>query len=277
MKTLYITDLDGTLLGPDSRVSEESAGIISELSRLGALITVATARTPATVVPLLQSTVTNVPAIVMTGAALWHRDLNRFDRVKLIPDADRQEIDDICQRLDIHPFVYTLEGRDFLRVYHGGKVLNRQEDSFVAERRNLPLKQFVLNRKAPDGREIVLYYATGERERLTQAAGMLRQRGDLSISCYPDIFNHNVSHLEIFASGVSKAAAVLELKKRMDAERVVVFGDNLNDIPMMKVADHAVAVGNAFDEVKEIADEVIGPNATDSVAKFIRKDFELSR
>lgn len=71
--TLYITDLDGTLLGPDSRVSGESARIITDLSRRGALITVATARTPATVEPLLHDTLTTIPAIVLTGASMWDR------------------------------------------------------------------------------------------------------------------------------------------------------------------------------------------------------------
>ena len=73
MKQLFVTDLDGTLLSTDSRVSPESAHIISELTRQGALITVATARTPATVEPLLRNTLTTPPAIVMTGAALWDR------------------------------------------------------------------------------------------------------------------------------------------------------------------------------------------------------------
>ena len=51
------------------------------------------------------------------------------------------------------------------------------------------------------------------------------------------------------------------------------FGDNLNDLPMFEIADVAVAVENAFDEAKAKADIIIGPNTEDSVAKFIREDF----
>ena len=58
----------------------------------------------------------------------------------------------------------------------------------------------------------------------------------------------------------------------MGADRVVVFGDNRNDIAMMQAADHSVAVGNAFAEVKATASEVIGPNIEDSVAHWIEKD-----
>ena len=67
MKTLYVSDMDGTLLGTDSRVSCETAEIVSGLSRCGTAITVATARTPATVDVLLEDTYTSIPAIVMTG------------------------------------------------------------------------------------------------------------------------------------------------------------------------------------------------------------------
>jgi hydroxymethylpyrimidine pyrophosphatase-like HAD family hydrolase len=59
------------------------------------------------------------------------------------------------------------------------------------------------------------------------------------------------------------------MKARVKAERLVVYGDNLNDLPMMKVADVAVAVENALPEVKAAADVVIGANSDDSVAKHI--------
>lgn len=62
-KTLYVSDLDGTLLSTDSHISQRSSEIISDLTAQGALITVATARTPATVVPLLANTRTAAPAI----------------------------------------------------------------------------------------------------------------------------------------------------------------------------------------------------------------------
>lgn len=91
MKHLFVTDMDGTLLNEHSKVSPTSAKIISDLSRQGALITVATARTPATVEPLLEDTYTSLPAIVMTGAAMWDR--NNRSYVNTHPfdgDADHQ-------------------------------------------------------------------------------------------------------------------------------------------------------------------------------------------
>lgn len=91
-----------------------------------------------------------------------------------------------------------------------------------------------------------------------------------NVNVYSDPRIPDVKLIEIFADGVSKAST---LKDRFRWDRLVVFGDNINDLPMMAVADVAVAVGNAVPEVKEAADMVIGPNTSDSVARFIADDF----
>ncbi len=107
--------MDGTLLGNDSLVSETSAGIISDLSREGALITVATARTPATVEPLLKNTYTSIPAIVMTGAAMWDRTNRRYIDVRALPSDSVTALLDSFGRHGISPFVYTLSLSQLVR------------------------------------------------------------------------------------------------------------------------------------------------------------------
>lgn len=276
-KTLYISDLDGTLLGSDSRVSDRSAEIISELSRRGALISVATARTPATVVPLLAQTYTRPDAIVMTGSAFWNRTRNTYAHVHFMPEADVVKVLECCRRMDVHPFVYTLRPDEaFMDVYHAAATMNRAEESFYLERCRLRFKRFYTGTPLPPSAigRTVLMFAMGDTSHVCAAAESLASCTECAVGCYPDIFNPQVSNLEIFAPGVSKAAAVLELKKRCGAERLVVFGDNLNDLTMFGVADMAVAVGNALDAVKDAADVVIEPNYTDSVARFIQQDFE---
>ena len=86
---------------------------------------------------------------------------------------------------------------------------------------------------------------------------------------YHDIVDEADGYLEIFTAGTSKAAAISDLASKIGAGRVVVFGDNRNDIAMMQAADHSIAVDNAFPAVKAIATEVIGPNTADSVARWI--------
>lgn len=268
--------MDGTLLGSDSRVSDATARILTELTARGALITVATARTPATVVPLLADTDLAPDAIVMTGAACWSRRRDCFTDVHLIPEDHVVKTLDECRRAGIHPFVYVMapDGRT-LDVYHGATAFNKAEESFYLQRCRLPLKRFHLNTAVP-ARALsfsMLFYAMGSAEAVVPVAEKLRQTTDLAISCYPDIFNPDLANLEILAPGVSKAAAIARVAERSGADRTVVFGDNLNDLPMFRSASLAVAVGNAQPEVKEAADIVTEANYTDAVAHFIEHDF----
>ena len=71
ISTLYVSDLDGTLLNEHSQVSAESAAMLNEaIERFGAQFTCATARTPATIVPLMQHIHMQLPMIAMAGAAM---------------------------------------------------------------------------------------------------------------------------------------------------------------------------------------------------------------
>ena len=87
---------------------------------------------------------------------------------------------------------------------------------------------------------------------------------------YEDIYNDGY-FLEIYAKGVSKGQAALWLKQEAHADRLAVFGDNLNDLSMMELADFSYATANAKTKVKEMADLVIGPNSEDSVVGVLEK------
>lgn len=276
MVTLYITDLDGTLLNNSANVSAESARIISHLTRQGALISVATARTPATVEPILADTLTAPELVVMTGAAVWNRPHCRFADIDLLPEADVELMLGIFRRFGIQPFCYVLnaDGR-FLDVYHPSPVLSPSEEVFVRERAQLTLKGFHLGQECPaaDRDRVALFFGMGVHDAIVEVSDALKASTDCYISYYKDTYTPDQWLLEIFAPGVSKAGRVNRLRQRMGADRLVAFGDNLNDIPMLEIADLSVAVENALPEVKAVADIVIGPNTSDSVARFIQQDF----
>ena len=114
-----------------------------------------------------------------------------------------------------------------------------------------------------------MFFAIGPVKSVQKACEALREVTDCAAAWYPDVIMPDTGLIDLYAPGVSKAGAVQELAKECGAGEVVVFGDNLNDLPMMRVADVAVAVENALPEVKAEADVVIGANTADSVAKFI--------
>lgn len=279
MRTLYITDLDGTLLGADSRVSSETERIITRLPE-NKLFTIATARTPATVDLIIPESIgPELPAIVLTGAALWNRRENRYSDVKEMDYCAVEKAEEAMLSNGIAPFTYTLD-HDAAMIYAYGRVpegrsrfepLTPAERKFVDERRNLPLKKIIVGRN-PKEYTPLLVFGIGPMNKVEDAARQIVARIDCSVSLYHDVFNPDKGFVEVFAPGVSKGAAALSMKKRVGADRLVVFGDSHNDKAMLEVADVAVVVDNAPDEVKEVASVVIGPNTDSSVAKFIEND-----
>ena len=80
--------------------------------------------------------------------------------------------------------------------------------------------------------------------------------------------------LEILPKKATKAHAILQLKDYLKCEKVVVFGDGLNDLSMFEIADESYAVENACKELKEKATGVIGRHDQDAVARWLEENYK---
>ena len=273
--TLYVSDLDGTLLGEDSLLSAVTVATLNRIiGELGGLFTVATARTPATVVPLMQAVHARLPFIVIGGSAMWNPVTMSYEHTRGIDDMTVNAVADVFDRHDAHPFIYRRHGKGLLHTHHYGP-LSPQEERFIAARQHLPLKKFFLddcNYRHNDDEALLIFSMNRYAVLKAIATDLKASVPTCSVMLYHDIFDESEGYLEIFTAGTSKAGAIRELAREVGAGRIVVFGDNRNDIAMMQAADHSVAVGNAFDEVKAVASEVIGPNTADSVARWIEQE-----
>lgn len=79
--------------------------------------------------------------------------------------------------------------------------------------------------------------------------------------------------LEIMPRAASKSNAVMQLKKQLGCDRLIVFGDGKNDIDMFEVADECYAVRNAHGELKKRATAIIESNDEDGVARWLMRNF----
>ena len=274
-RTLYVSDLDGTLLNEDSVLSVGTVAMLNRIiEELGGLFTVATARTPATVVPLMQQVHANLPFIVIGGSAMWNPVTCDYEHTRCIDDETVNAVSDVFDCHGLHPFIYRRHG-SLLYTHHCGS-LSVQEERFVAARQHLPLKRFFLDDQhyRHNADEALLIFAMNKYAVLKALATDLQAVSTCTVMLYHDIFDESEGYLEIFTAGTSKAGAICDLARQVGADRVVVFGDNRNDIAMLQAADHSVAVENAFSEVKAAASEVIGPNTADSVPRWILHELE---
>lgn len=284
--TLYISDLDGTLLDSESKVSAESVTLLNHAIARGALFSVATARTPATVSRLLADVNVGIPLVVMTGAALWDKATGRYSDVQYFPATKVREVTEAYKAVPSGAaFLYTLKavdgGADVMEIYHIGEM-NGVERGFMMERISSPYKRFIVPHSGvsdipPVIDNAVLFFGMNPEAAAREILGKLMKIDGINPMFYHDWYaDAGIAEVEAFPAGATKAKAIRRLKAKVGAKRVVVFGDNMNDLSMMEAADWSVAVANAVPEVKAAADEVIGSNDADSVARYILQDLEIN-
>lgn len=87
------------------------------------------------------------------------------------------------------------------------------------------------------------------------------------------IYRSKPTYLEIMHNTVTKTSAIQFLQKKFNIKQseIIAVGDNFNDIDMIQYAGLGVAMGNAPEQVKKIADEITSSNDNNGVAKVIQK------
>ena len=133
-KTLYVTDLDGTLLNKQDRIHPESIRIINHLIEQGMAFTYATARSLSSASIVTQGLSTNIPVIVYNGAFMINPATREIlSRESFCPEEMRR-VTDILSQLDISPLVYSF-------------VEGAEKVSWIVSRENEGIRRYLDNRK----------------------------------------------------------------------------------------------------------------------------------
>ena len=264
-KTLYISDLDGTLLQSDQTVSAFSAETLNGLIRNGLLFSYATARSYATASKVTENLQLHIPVIVFNGTFVVDTDTQNRLISNTFTEEETTNILDHLSENDIYPIVNAFFDGQEKFSYVQGKETDGILD-FLEQRKNDPRKNPVLDAKQLYRGEIFHIACIDEEEKLRPAYE--RFKNDFPCVLYRDIYGNRM-WLELHPKGATKASAILALKKILGCDKIVCFGDGKNDIPMFKIADECYAVANAEPSLKAIATAVIESNEADGVAKWL--------
>lgn len=276
MKTLCISDLDGTLLNRDAVLSEESANMLNTLIDSGMYFTVATARTDATVVKILEKLKVNIPAVLMNGVVLYDLKKHDYVEVNAISEKGRARLLQTAAEFDLRGFLYVIENGSMSTYYENADEPHARE--FIEERRVKYGKIFTrVNSFSKCADTNAVYFSVADKhEKLRETRDRLTECDDLRVEFYRDVYNENFWYLEVCSKNASKYNAVMYLREEYGFDRVIGFGDNLNDLPLFRASDEAYAVANAKEEIKDAAHGVIGSNTENGVAQFLFRAFTLS-
>ncbi|MBD5129540.1 MAG: HAD-IIB family hydrolase [Ruminococcaceae bacterium] len=265
--TLYITDLDGTLLRSDTSISEYTENTLNALIERGVMFTYATARSYASAAPLVKKLRLSCPAIIFNGVFIIDpRTGNR-----LIENTYSEE----CRRMaremfvseNIAPLVYSFINGEEKVSY----LEDRLDDvkGYVNIRRGDKRLRPVSSYKALFEGDIFYFTVIDPRDTALLDKVFTSENG-FSRNIQKDTYDDTVWY-EIYDKSASKANAVLRLAELVHADEIVCFGDNNNDISMIQAADVGAAVENAVDALKSAADIIIESNDNDGVARYIEQ------
>ena len=265
-RTLYLSDLDGTLLGPDARTSAFTNETINALTRRGVLFSYATARSFLTASRVTAGLDVPLPVILYNGALLLDGRTGQRLRMNLFAPQEAARIRRALTGAGVWPIVYAfVDGRERFSVWP--ERMSPGVSAFVSTRGDDPRLRIVDSEDALFAGETFYFTCMGEA---ALDALYEQLRGDFHCVRQIDLYD-GLPWLEIMPRTATKAHAALQLKAMLNCDRLVVFGDGLNDLELFRAADEACAVENAAAELKALATAVIPSNDRDGVARWLSR------
>lgn len=272
--TLFVSDLDFTLLGSDALVSARTVQVINALVERGLRFTYATARSHRSATRATSGLRLDLPVITYGGTMTVDPVSGVPHEVRTLPAETTAAILRFAHdERDLQPLVHTFSGgRDAISWLAG--AVSSGVAHFVDQRPGDPRLAPVTSWSQVDLSAAYYVSIIGRRDEVAALAARLRDRLDgCLLILSEDPYAPGVHWLEIHSALGSKASAARELADRLGMTRLVAFGDNHNDVPLFEVADEAYAVSNAVPELRHRATGIIGDNDTHAVAEWLAARF----
>lgn len=264
---LIAIDLDGTLLKDNKTISKFSKEIIEKAKTKGHIVCIATGR------PFRSSDIyyheldLNTPIVNFNGAFVHHPKDDSWGSYHTTLDLEVvKEIVEVAEKHDVHNILAEIMDEVYFH-YHDEKLLDifsmGNPDIKIGDLKNLLRKDVtcILIHSPEENVEKIRQYLSNVHANIVDHR---RWRAPWHV-------------IEIIKTGINKAVGLEIIAKHYNIpqERMIAFGDEDNDLEMLQYAGCGVAMGNAIDEVKKIADEVTTTNEEDGVARFLQSYLSL--
>jgi Cof subfamily protein (haloacid dehalogenase superfamily) len=266
LPALIASDVDGTLLDDDERVTARTRAAVHAAVDGGAQFVLATGRPPRWI-PMVVDALGIAPmSVCANGAVIYDSAADRIVSARTLSPEVLAELAEVATRV--------IPGAGLAVERVGRTAHDAATPQFVS---SPGYEHAWLN---PDNTEV-------SSEDLLSAPAiklLIRKAGAKSSDMFDVLTKHiglqgdltystNNGLIEVLPLGISKATGVAELALPLGiaAEDVVAFGDMPNDLPLILWAGLGVAMGNAHPELLAAADEVTAPNTDDGLARVLER------
>ncbi len=263
---MLVLDIDGTLVGSDKTISEKTREAIIKAQQRGKIVAIASGRSIAGI----RKTASNISleqyggyVIAYNGTTVVNCKTGECIYNQMVPKELVKPVYEAAKRVNAGIVVYNdntkemISGNglnEYIKIDAEACNVTINEVSDFVKAINFPFNKFLLSGKPEHMAEVEKIMAKEFGDRL-------------------NVFRSDPFYVELLPRYVDKGVAVEKLVKHLDIQRekVICIGDSYNDLPMLRFAGMGVAMGNAQQEVKEIADYVTTSNDEDGIVNVIDK------
>lgn len=261
-KAIFI-DLDGTLLDDEKNISVENKTAIKRVQEKGVKVIICSGRQKSLVEDYKKEVGANSYAICCNGAQIYDFD-NREELLSL----------PVAEDLIYGFYEYANKNNYLIRFdTKYGRYINNM-DYFISKEIYLDEK---IEKFVNENPILQITFGAKTEEEIDKIIENIKSlnRADIKIEnkYIAKARTYEIWAINIINVSASKGNAINGLCRflKIPIEEVIGIGDDLNDISMMKMVGHGVAMGNALDCVKEIADEITDTNTNNGVAQLLNK------
>ena len=254
---LLLFDLDGTLLKSDKTISEHTLSALNACRSKGLMIGVSTSRSEQNSMTFLSELLPDI--LISSGGALVKQNGNYIYKAEFSTEETNymiRTVREICGA-DCEITVDTMENH-----YWNYKIDPKNQDQSWGDSIYTDFKDF--NQESL--KMCVEIFASDKAEKLKNILT------DCDCVRFSDGYWYKFTK-----KGVTKEKAITEICHvcKFAPENIIAFGDDFVDIGMLKLCGIGIAMGNAIEDVKQVADVVIGTNDNDGVANYLMETFDL--
>ncbi len=242
MKVLYVSDLDGTLLNGEEKLSLYSVEKINELISKGIDFTISTGRGDS-VRKILSDINFKIPVMLLNGALSYDFVSKKYVNAKIIDKEVVIKIMKELKELNLETFEIRTLGESKLKRY---------------DICNWDFEEKCL------GIDII-----DTKEKMEDISSKLKVIPGINFFIHKRVYAENEWFCNITPQNVSKASSLKEFKAKYNFDKIIAFGDSENDLPLAEGADEFYAVSNAAECVKQKATGIIKSNLENGVVDYI--------
>ena len=271
-KAVFI-DMDGTLLDSHRRISQVTKDSIIAAQKHGAMIVINSGRLPLSIEHFLANNGLEIPYIALNGAYIYDTLNNTLVFKDAMDCRGCVEMLEKCNQLRVQSYWYTKDKMYTNNFLSNSKMIRPDMKQLFFDTVMSLSGYLVKSKHLEDTIRSGKYEILKGSVTCLDASRMELLQKEFQVLGTSEVTASSTSQLEFSAKGVLKGNAMKRVLcyYGIRPDESIAIGDQENDISMIQQAGLGIAMGNAIERVKILADFVTDTNNNDGVAKALHK------